>query len=41
VAPVSDEEVYRKYSDDLVKFATGLVGPADVVADARTCSAAC
>jgi RNA polymerase sigma factor (sigma-70 family) len=37
VTPVSDEEVYRKYSDDLVKFATGLVGPADaadVVADA-------
>ena len=32
-----DREVYRKYSDDLVKFATGLVGPtdaADVVADA-------
>jgi len=37
VARVSDEELYRKYSDDLVKFATGLVGPADagdVVADA-------
>jgi RNA polymerase sigma factor (sigma-70 family) len=37
VAPVSDDEIYRKYSDDLVTFATGLVGPADaadVVADA-------
>ena len=37
MARVSDEELYRKYSDDLVKFATGLVGPADagdVVADA-------
>ena len=37
MATVSDEEVYRKYSDDLVKFATRLVGPADaadVVADA-------
>jgi dipeptidyl aminopeptidase/acylaminoacyl peptidase len=37
VAPVSDEEVYRKYSGDRVRFATGLVGPADaadVVADA-------
>jgi RNA polymerase sigma factor (sigma-70 family) len=37
VTRASDEEVYRKYSDDLVKFATGLVGPADaadVVADA-------
>ena len=34
---LSDEEIYRKHSDDLVKFATGLVGPADaadVVADA-------
>jgi RNA polymerase sigma-70 factor, ECF subfamily len=33
----SDGEVYRKYSDDLVRFATGLVGPsnaADVVAEA-------
>jgi RNA polymerase sigma factor (sigma-70 family) len=37
VTPVSDEDVYRKCSDDLVRFATGLVGPADaadVVADA-------
>jgi RNA polymerase sigma factor (sigma-70 family) len=37
VATVSDDEVYRKYSDDLVRFATGLVGPADaadVVSDA-------
>ncbi len=34
---MSDDEVYRKCSDDLVKFATGLVGPADaadVVAEA-------
>jgi RNA polymerase sigma factor (sigma-70 family) len=34
---VSDDEIYRKYSDDLVRFATGLVGPADaadVVSDA-------
>ena len=32
-----DAEIYRKYSDDLVRYATGLVGPddaADVVADA-------
>ena len=32
-----DDEIYRKYSPDLVVFATGLVGPADaadVVADA-------
>jgi RNA polymerase sigma factor (sigma-70 family) len=37
VVGVSDEEIYRKYSGDLVTFATGLVGPADatdVVADA-------
>jgi RNA polymerase sigma-70 factor (ECF subfamily) len=26
---VSDEEIYRKYADDLVRFATGLVGPFD------------
>jgi len=34
---MTDEEIYRKYSDDLVKFATGLVGPfdaPDVVTDA-------
>jgi RNA polymerase sigma factor (sigma-70 family) len=33
----SDGEVYRKYADDLTRFATGLVGPsnaADVVSDA-------
>jgi len=33
----ADGETYRKHSDDLVRFATGLVGPsnaADVVADA-------
>ncbi|MFP3914782.1 MAG: RNA polymerase sigma factor [Actinomycetota bacterium] len=32
----SDAEVYEKYADELVRFATGLVGPtdaADVVAD--------
>jgi RNA polymerase sigma factor (sigma-70 family) len=36
VAP-TDGEVYRKYADDLTRFATGLVGPsdaADVVSDA-------
>jgi RNA polymerase sigma factor (sigma-70 family) len=35
--PDAEEEVYRKYSGELVTFATGLVGPADaadVVADA-------
>lgn len=34
---MTDEEIYRKYSDDLVRFATGLVGPfdaSDVVTDA-------
>ena len=34
---MTDEEIYRKYSDDLVRFATGLVGPfdaQDVVTDA-------
>lgn len=34
---MSDEAVYRKHADELVRFATGLVGPfdaADVVADA-------
>jgi len=34
---MTDEEIYRKYSDDLVRFATGLVGPFDapvVVTDA-------
>ncbi len=34
---MTDEEIYRKYSDDLVRFATGLVGPfdaPDVVTDA-------
>jgi RNA polymerase sigma factor (sigma-70 family) len=33
----SDGEVYRKYADDLTRFATGLVGPsnaADVVSEA-------
>jgi len=33
---LTDEEVYRKYSDDLVRFAMGLVGRddgADVVSD--------
>jgi RNA polymerase sigma factor (sigma-70 family) len=33
----TDEEIYRKYADDLVRFATGLVGPfdaPDVVTDA-------
>ena len=25
----SDEEIYRKYADELVRFATGLVGPID------------
>jgi RNA polymerase sigma factor (sigma-70 family) len=33
----ADAEVYRKHADDLIRFATGLVGPADagdVVADA-------
>ena len=32
-----DEAIYRKHADELVRFATGLVGPfdaADVVADA-------
>jgi RNA polymerase sigma factor (sigma-70 family) len=34
---MTDEEAYRKYADDLVRFATGLVGPfdaQDVVTDA-------
>lgn len=34
---MSDEEVFRKYVDELMRFATGLVGPfdaADVVTDA-------
>ncbi|HEX9856535.1 MAG TPA: RNA polymerase sigma factor [Acidimicrobiia bacterium] len=34
---MTDEEIYRKYADDLMRFATGLVGPfdaADVVTDA-------
>ncbi len=34
---MTDEEIYRKYSDDLVRFATGLVGPfdaQDIVTDA-------
>ena len=34
---LTDEEVYRKYSDDLVRFAMGLVGRTDgpdVVAEA-------
>jgi RNA polymerase sigma-70 factor (ECF subfamily) len=26
---MTDEQIYRKYSDDLVRFATGLVGPFD------------
>lgn len=26
---MTNEEIYRKYSDDLVRFATGLVGPLD------------
>jgi len=33
----TDGEVYRKYADDLIRFATGLVGPndaADIVSDA-------
>jgi DNA-directed RNA polymerase specialized sigma24 family protein len=33
----SDGEIYRKYADDLIRLATGLVGPsnaADVVSDA-------
>ncbi len=33
----ADGEIYRKYSDDLVRFATGLVGPSsasDVVSEA-------
>ena len=37
MAGASDDEIYRKYADDLVTFATGLVGPADaadVVSDA-------
>jgi RNA polymerase sigma-70 factor (ECF subfamily) len=35
--PLSDAETYEKYAGELVRFATGLVGPddaADVVADA-------
>jgi RNA polymerase sigma-70 factor (ECF subfamily) len=34
---MTDEEIYRKYADDLVRFATGLVGPfdaPDIVTDA-------
>jgi len=37
MANMTDEEVYRKYADDLVRFASGLVGPfdaQDVVSDA-------
>ncbi len=37
MAEMTDEEIYRKYADDLVRFATGLVGPfdaQDVVTDA-------
>ena len=37
MADVTDEEIYRKYADGLVRFATGLVGPfdaRDVVSDA-------
>ena len=26
---MTDEEIYRKFADDLVRFATGLVGPFD------------
>ena len=26
---MTDEEIYRKYADDLVRFATGVVGPFD------------
>ena len=25
----ADAEVYRKHADDLIRFATGLVGPSD------------
>jgi len=34
---MTDEEIYRKYADELVRFSTGLVGPfdaQDVVTDA-------
>ncbi len=37
VASMNDEEVYRSYSEELTRYATGLVGPADagdVVTDA-------
>ena len=27
--PIDLEEAYRKYSDELIRFATGLVGPSD------------
>jgi RNA polymerase sigma factor (sigma-70 family) len=36
----ADAEVYRKHADDLIRFATGLVGPsdaADVVSEAVLC----
>jgi RNA polymerase sigma-70 factor (ECF subfamily) len=33
VGMASDEEIYRKYADELTRFATGLVGP-DNAADA-------
>ena len=36
----ADAEVYRKHADDLIRFATGLVGPsdaADVVSEAVIC----
>lgn len=35
--PSTDEDIYRKHADELVRFATGLVGPVDapdVVTDA-------
>jgi len=34
---MTDEEIYRKHADDLVRFATGLIGPfeaRDIVTDA-------
>ncbi len=37
MAEMTNEEIYRKHADDLVRFATGLVGPfdaQDVVTDA-------
>lgn len=38
---MTDEEIYRKYADELVRFSTGLVGPfdaQDVVTDACLCA---